>query len=182
MNMRFEDVLGDGRLWAVVYEHNQKNILTQIFEQWNDIDYLEEFFQENLRDLSESFKITDVDEAIFYTIDDAQMMKLLILDIRPESNLDRIFRPLENYRYREATLSKEKAKGVRIANHPSWLRLYALKFEPNTYLITGGAIKLTRAMEEREHTLHELYQMETVRRYLLENGIVDKDGLLDLLS
>ena len=30
-----------------------------------------------------------------------------------------------------------------------------MKLEQNTYLITGGAIKLTRTMEEREHTLAE---------------------------
>ena len=180
--MQFEDVLGDERLWAVVYENGQKNILEQVFEQWKDLDFLEQFFQENYQDLTTNFHVVNVDDAIFQTIDDAHVMKCLILDIRPDSNLDRLFRPLENSRYREATLSKEKAKGKRIADHPSWLRLYALKFEPNTYLITGGAIKLTKTMEEREHTLRELLKMESVRRYLLENGVVDKDGLIDLLS
>lgn len=180
--MQFDDVLGDGRLWAVIYDDGQKNILTQIFEQWNDIYYLEGFFQKNYRDLESYFNIIDIDEAIFDTIDDAHVMKSLILDIRPEASFDKLFRPLENSRYNEATLSKEKAKGVRVADHPSWLRLYALKFEPNTYLITGGAIKLTRTMKEREHTLRELLKMESVRRYLLENGIVDKEGLIDLIS
>lgn len=37
--------------------------------------------------------------------------------------------------------------------HPSWLRLYAIKLEPGCYIITGGAIKLTRTMEERQHKL-----------------------------
>ena len=180
--MQFEDVLGDGRLWAVVYEVGQKNILTQVFEQWNDFDFLEGFFLNNYRDLVSYFHVINIDEAIFHTIDDALSMKCLILDISAEANLDKLFRPLENSRYSEATLSKEKAKGVRVANHPSWLRLYALKFEPDTYLITGGTIKLTRTMEEREHTLRELLKMESVRRYLLENGVVDKDGLIDLLS
>lgn len=30
---------------------------------------------------------------------------------------------------------------------------------PGCYIITGGAIKLTRTMQEREHTLKELSKM-----------------------
>jgi biotin synthase-related radical SAM superfamily protein len=32
-------------------------------------------------------------------------------------------------------------------------------------------------MSEREHTLNELRKMEMVRNYLLDNGIVDADGI-----
>ena len=31
--------------------------------------------------------------------------------------------------------------------------------------------------EEREHTLNELKKMEAVRNYLLDNGIIDADGI-----
>lgn len=84
------------------------------------------------------------------------------------ANLDELFRPLENQRIREMILSREKAKGKRQSTHSSWLRIY---------LITGGAIKLTHLMAEREHTLNELKKMEMVRNYLLDNGIVDADGI-----
>ena len=40
--------------------------------------------------------------------------------------------------------------------------IYAIKLEPGIYVITGGAIKLTRTMQEREHTLRELAKMEKV--------------------
>ena len=83
---------------------------------------------------------------------------------------------------KEDVLSREKAKGSRRSRHASWLRLYALKFEPDTYLITGGAIKLTRTMEEREHTRNELIRMEQVRNFLLEQGVADLDGFKDTLS
>lgn len=79
-------------------------------------------------------------------------------------------------------LSAEKAKGRRRSGHDSWLRIYALKFEPNAYLITGGAIKLTHLMEDREHTRQELLNLEFVRRTLLEEGVVDLEGFKDLKS
>lgn len=74
-------------------------------------------------------------------------------------------------------LSREKAKGKRQSSHNSWLRIYAIKLDKGIYLITGGAIKLTHLMSEREHTLNELKKMEMVRNYLLDSGIVDADGI-----
>lgn len=70
-----------------------------------------------------------------------------------------------------------KGKGKRQTTHSSWLRLYAIKLEKGIYLITGGAIKLTQLMSEREHTINELKKMEMVRNYLLDNGIIDADGI-----
>ena len=99
--MTFEDITGDGRLWAVRYEGHPDNILAMTFEKWNDHD---------------------------------------------------------------------------------WLRLYAIRFQRNSYLVTGGAIKLTRTMKEREHTLEELRKLENVRNFLLSEGAYDIDGFYDLIQ
>lgn len=79
-------------------------------------------------------------------------------------------------------LGKEKAKVKNRPRHASWLRIYAIKLEPGCYIITGGAIKLTRTMQEREHTLAELNKMEVVRSFLLSGGAVDAEGFEDFLS
>ncbi len=51
--------------------------------------------------------------------------------------------------------------------------------------ITGDgrlwAIKLTRTMQEREHTLPELNQLEQVRNFLISEGAFDIDGFYDLM-
>ena len=101
------------------------------------------------------------------------------MDISPDANLDDIFRPLENGRTSEMLLGKEKARLRNTTKHASWLRIYAIKLDPGIYIITGGAIKLTRTMQEREHTLVELARMEKVRRFLLDNDIVDMDSFKD---
>ena len=54
--------------------------------------------------------------------------------------------------------------------------------DPGIYVITGGAIKLTRTMQEREHTLQKRAKMEKVRSHLLTNNIVDKGSFVDYLS
>ncbi len=180
--MRFRDILGDERLWAVVYDGEKEDILSQTFSRWMDLDALFDFFEKNAADLASYFRIADISQAVFETVEDAVSLKALLLEVGPDAHLDRFFRPLENSRINEMVLSREKAKGSRRSRHASWLRLYALKFEPDTYLITGGAIKLTRTMEEREHTRKELIRMEQVRDFLLEQGVADLDGFKDTLS
>ena len=149
--MKFEDILHNGRLWAVVYDGDSQDILTKTFDNWLDPGYLEDFFSKNMKDLETYFQITNLDVAIYDTIADAASLSCLMLDIRPDTNLDSLFRPLENHRIREMLLSKEKARGKRLSSHSSWLRIYAIK-------------------------------LEMVRNYLLENGIVDSDGIKEDIS
>ena len=177
--MTFDKILPDNRLWAVRYDGEPDNVLQQVFDQWNDPEWLWNFFTDNIEDLESYFKITEVDQAIYDTLEDSNRLECLILDISPDANLDVLFRPLENDRAMEMLLGKEKARLQNRVEHASWLRLYAIKLEPGHYIITGGAIKLTRTMQERDHTLRELTKMEIVRNLLIEQGIVDADGFKD---
>lgn len=77
-----------------------------------------------------------------------------------------------------SALGREKVKG-RYRTHVSWLRLYAIRLESGRYIITGGAIKLTATMREREHTLTELTRLNKVRDYLISLGIFDYKGFED---
>lgn len=54
--------------------------------------------------------------------------------------------------------------------------------EESAYIITGGTIKLTATMQEREHTLAELQKMEMVRNHLISEGVADAEGFIDLLQ
>ena len=177
--MTFDKILPDNRLWAVRYDGEPDNVLQQVFDQWNDPEWLWNFFTDNIEDLGSYFKITEVDQAIYDTLEDSNRLECLILDISPDANLDVLFRPLENDRAMEMLLGKEKARLRNRVEHASWLRLYAIKLEPGHYIITGGAIKLTRTMQERDHTLRELTKMEIVRNLLIEQEIVDADGFKD---
>ena len=143
--MRFERVLENGRLWAVMYDEDCVNILEKVFTQWNDYEWLREFFTKHVDDLATFFHITDIDRAVFDTVDDANELECLIMDLNPDADLDELFRPLESGRH----------------------------------IITGGAIKLTATMQEREHTLMELAKLNKVRDYLISIGIFDYNGFED---
>jgi hypothetical protein len=179
--MKFDNIDGNGRLWAVKYDEDDVNVLGILFRNWGDVDWLADFFISNKVDLERNFQITNVDRAIYDTLQDAEELECMILDLAADSDLDRMFRPLNNMITSELLLGKEKAKGNR-HTHPSWLRLYALRLEKGVYLITGGAIKLTYTMQERSHTLKELERMEIVRNHLIDNGVTDWDGLIDFVK
>ena len=50
------------------------------------------------------------------------------------------------------------------------------------HIITGGAIKLTHTMAEREHTQAELDKIEKVRNYLLSENIIDNESFIDYIA
>ena len=177
--MLFDDISQDGRLWAVHYDGEAENALYAAFSKWSDVEWLRAFFVENKKDLETYFKVTDVNKAIYDTMEDNDRLQCLILDLSLDADLEKFFLPLDNNQTAAMVLDKEKARPDRNRGHLSWLRLYAIRLEKGTFIITGGAIKLTYKMPERAHTLQELIKMEQVRNFLLEEGIVDKDGFLD---
>lgn len=84
-----------------------------------------------------------------------------------------IFRPL--VKQGEDSRNKKKYKARPDLRHP-FLRLYAVKLEDDTYLVTGGAIKLTKEMEGAEME-REKRKMDQVKLFLKENGINYLDDL-----
>ena len=180
--MTFDKITSNGNLWAVRYDGESDNALFTIFDQWTDVLYLRSFFKQNWRDMSSFYKIKDMGTAIADTIEDSDELESLLLSLSSDDDLDWLFHPLENFRITEMLLGREKARLKRTVGHSSWLRIYAIKLEQGVYIITGGAIKLTLRMDEREHTRRELEKMEKVRQYLIEENIVDEDGFLDFVS
>lgn len=177
--INFDDITCDGRLWAVRYEGESENALFHCLDQWNNVEWLRDFFIKNKGDLESFFNVTDVNKAISETIEDADKLQCLILDLSPEADLEKLFRPLDNRQAAALMLDKEKANLKNVTNHSSWLRLYAIRLEKGSFIITGGAIKLTATMSERRHTFEELAKMEKVRNFLLDERIVDKDSFED---
>ena len=173
--MTFDRIIEDGRLWAVRFDNDKDNALQKVLSQWTDAEWLADFFTQNFDDLISYFRITNIEDAIYQTMEDRDELACIIMDISPDANLDHFFRPLDNNQTGEMLLEKDKGRPHR----RSWLRLYAIKLNVGIYIITGGAIKLTRTMQEREHTLQELERMEKVRNFLLREGVFDEDSFND---
>ncbi|MFW5543489.1 MAG: hypothetical protein ACOCOA_06860 [Prevotella sp.] len=98
----------------------------------------------------------------------------------PETeHLDEIFVPLGGSDLTIQMLTREKARNWDRPRHASWVRIYAIRLEPNVFIVTGGAIKLTRAMQDRTHTQQQLDNLNACRDYLMKNGVFDQDSFID---
>jgi len=179
--MTFDEITGDGRLWAVRYDGENDNELYNMFDKWNNVLWLRDFFRANETDLWLNYEMLDINEAVIDTIEDSEILEAALLDLSPNADLDTLFRPLSNYA-QESYLEKEKAKIKKRRKHASWLRIYAIKLNSGIFIITGGAIKLTATMQECTHTALELTKIEQVRRFLIDNGIADETGFVDYIK
>lgn len=56
------------------------------------------------------------------------------------------------------------------------LRIYGIEIEDECFIVTGGAIKLTRKMEGTRFEV-ELRNLARVKAFLKAEGITDKQGL-----
>lgn len=88
--MTFDLITENEHLWAVRYDDCLDNVLDSILGQWNDVTWLRSFFKHNIDDLASYFKITDVNQAIYDTIEDSERLQCLIMDISPDADLDKI--------------------------------------------------------------------------------------------
>lgn len=181
--MEFVKIIdGYDHLWAVKEPDKNIDELTQLFRDWTNGEYLFEFFMENFDDLKEYFHIERINEAIEDTFEDVDALQELILEFPYTENLDELFTPLDITDSRTRELSREKARNWDRQRHASWLRIYAVRLEPNVYVVTGGAIKLTRAMQDREHTMVELKKLNRCKSYLKENGVFDQSSFIELTN
>ena len=179
--MKFVRVIGNyNHLWAVKEPDKEYDELTSLFEKWNNANFLLDFFKSNMEDLRNNFHIEKVSEAIRDTFEDADALEELILEFPYTERLDKLFMPLDITDVRCVELTRRKARNWDRDRHASWLRIYAIRLEANVYVVTGGAIKLTRLMQDREHTTTELDKLNKCKTFLKANGVFDKDSFIDL--
>ncbi len=159
-------------LYAFKYADDLPDELERIFDEWNDPQFLNDFFEEN----EDKISIT-IEEAIQKVKNEAVFLrnKLMELAHAKPHQLNELFKNLNNYEYTAKELSQQKARN-------RWLRLYAIKIDENDYVITGGAIKFDNQhlMQQHPHTNKELIKINKCRDFLKEQGVYDADSFQEI--
>lgn len=154
------------KLWAVQYRGDSSHIIDILKDNWSDVLWLFDFFEKHRQDLESGFYTDEeVDEAIEITIDEADEL----FEALETEDLDSLFKPLDDRHYQIIDFQKQKAKGNQ---KKSWLRIYAVRYLDG-FIVTGGAIKLTKGME-KDHLALELKKLDRVRDALKMNEVDDK--------
>jgi hypothetical protein len=163
---------GETGLWSIHLDGRIQNEFDYFFDLMNNVEYLHNFFEKNKTDLMSGFfgKMTTGD-AVLRTLEEVEEMENALYNYTERgfsgngNCLQHLFKPLNNYEYAICSHQKSKARLKR-----GWLRMYALRLEPNCYLITGGAIKLTYNMKPT-HLQNELTKLEQAKTFLKNNDI-----------
>lgn len=157
------------KLAAFVYKQdNGIDILQKILSDWYDMEYLFHFYEKNQRIIETSlishygYSFNDFFEEIMF---DLEQLEDFINNLKnSDVELDDYFAPLskDEEEIKVLSLRKKRCK---------WLRIYAIRIDENLYVITGGAIKITKTMQDHKDTKNELAQLDYSRRWLKHVGI-----------
>jgi hypothetical protein len=167
--MKIVDIFAEvfpGHLYAVILDKDLENEFDRNLENWTSVEYLRNYASVNKINDQISF-IKNITKEVG-EIDDV-MLRVINRDVE----LNYFFRPLSNSEFLDKVLSLQKGK----FGSQKFLRIYAIKIESNCFLITGGAIKLKRTMQEHPETMKELYTLHQVKSFLINQGILDSDAI-----
>jgi len=170
-------------IYSIQYDGRTENEYDRLLDQWNDVDVVLAFMEANkLYLISDVWKQTPTPEtATWKVLREAEQLEDLFETLSANTqngekpDFDSHFRYLEGkYKY---VMEYQPVKSYGTES-PSMLRIYAIKMADNTYLITGGGIKLADTIQNspdlRDHVLQDI---DTVRAWLKANGIMDSDDM-----
>ncbi len=177
-------------LYAIKYPNRKVHELKRLFDNWKNIEYVSGYENKSFIE-SEYFmtKQMGVDEVIGQISEEADILLSQVIQYVNEGfksksdNLQMLFKPLYNKQTALPVLQASKAKireNKKIRN--AILRVYGLRIDINTFVVTGGAIKLTRSMDDHEDTKEELRKIDEVKAFLKKNEIEYQEDILNFYT
>ena len=164
------------QLFAFHYDGEVDNEYDRLMELWDDVEYIYDFLKKNKADIPHP---RTIEQLAGFIMDDAMEIDDLLIDIteRTDKPLAHFFMPLHNLESSVKILSLQKGR-------QHCLRMYAIKIDDDTFVITGGAIKLPlqHLMKDRPHTKIELQKLEKAKSYFKEKDVFDEDSFFEFLN
>ena len=169
-------------------DESKKDEFSRLFKNWSDPEYLDAFFDKHKLDLQKDFySFISIEDAINRTIDESEALEQQLIEIAESGKTERLdtlqtlFKPLnkkDEELYPIPDYQKSKVYGE---HRKSWLRIYAIRLNSNEFVVTGGGIKLTETMNDREHLKKELEKLHLVKQFLISKGI-DEENISEFLE
>ncbi len=170
-------------------DESTQNEFRRLFKNWADPEYLEAFFEKHQDDLQKPiFSFISIEDAIYDTIEEASLLEAKLIEIAnmgkedATRNLQTLFKPLHKSDETKYPIPDFQQSKVYGNYYPSWLRVYAIRIEPNAYVVTGGGIKLVKRMSDREHLQTELDKLNLIKKYLIKEHIIDREDLVEFFE
>ena len=166
-------------IYSIQHDGRLENEYDRLLDEWNDVSHVVQFMEENSAYLDADIwnNVRQPEDAAAQVLDEAARLEELFEQLHENvtkgetPDFDSHFHLLEGkYKY-EIKQPPMKSYGT---TRPSLIRLYAIKMASNTYLITGGGIKLADTIQNAPYLKdHILQEIDLTREYLKANGIMD---------
>lgn len=184
---QFEQISADEKLWAAVYNGEDKNAVQALLEKWKDPQWVAEYFananpQQTHYDLSAEgrkrmIKITG--SCVNNLIDNLQHIQTVT-----DGNIDYlgIVEPYHTFQTRGETLIMTKLKPLDNFGRKQCLRLYGVETADGCTVITGGGIKLEDDLRDDPLLKAEGEKAAKMYDYLRSESVFDLDSFRDFTS
>lgn len=159
--------LVENSLYTVKFASETTPEFRRLFALWNDPEFLFEFFTKNESVLKTNWKGISVEDAILKTRNEANKFRKELMDTAKiglnggSINLSGMFHQLQ----KDESITRFRMQKKAYGGNNSWLRIYAIKLRENSYIITGGGIKLKKTMSESGLD-DELVKINVAQKYI----------------
>lgn len=175
-------------LFAIKFDDKDSNEYDASFSLWRDLDYLVDFFTENKSLLETGFwhnsiRSTAPEDLAQSIVDESFDFERFIQEVAQNTadgelpDFDSFFQELGGqYKFLREHVP-HKSYGTA---SPTMLRLYAIRVNPNCYVVVHGGIKLTKQIQDTPQLNRELFsKIDNVLRFFKANGIIDSEDLIN---
>ena len=166
-------------LYTMIYDGGVVDEYERLFSLWDNTEYVRSYLVQNKAYTNTPyFTGATLDDLVTKILKEAEELEYLIEEHSFEENkkLEMLFRPLKDQEYKLPTFQHTKAKIDNRKYFPKPLiRVYGLRIAENTFVVTGGAIKLVKRMIDHPDTEKELEKFEIAKQFLKKNGFSSED-------
>lgn len=158
------------------YANSSDNELYKVFRQWQDAEYLFDFFKVNKANLAYFDSRMMATQAMERTVGQSYVLFERLISALTEAENGN-FSVLESL-FTNVDASPRHTDFVEQKIKRFWLRLFAVRTDDDLFFITGGAIKLTAALQGAPDTQRELDKARAVAQYFRQ--AVDNDKFYEV--
>ena len=174
-----------GCLYSIKFDEADTDEYSRVLGLWKDLDYLVNFFENNAKEIEQPFwQEAGLDPknplaSAERVANESILLATYIRDLAKNAmngnspDFEDFFKPLGGKYAFLRELEPHKSYGTF---RPSLLRLYAIKFDTNVYLIVFGGIKLGSTIQNSPGLKEQVFnRIDNVIAFLKANGIFEED-------
>jgi len=167
-----DEETGEG-LYSILYGREEKDEYERLFDNWADASYVLEYLKQNQKYLAaDYFAGADIEDIASKIDKESEELENAIENhfFDSDKTLQMLFLPIgKQYLLPLHQKTKALVNDRRYFPRPV-LRIYGIRISDNSFVITGGAIKLVHSMMDHPDTEKELQKLEIARAFLVTNG------------